>query len=73
LHKLSPPWEGPFKVTKALLNGSYYLADIRDEEEKKMRKKAAGKRGTKRKRGIDDPFEQTRRPWNIEQLRPFYT
>jgi hypothetical protein len=73
LHKLSPPWEGPFIVTKALLNGSYYLADIRDEEEKKMRKKAAGKRGTKRKRGIDDPFEQTRRPWNIEQLRPFYT
>ena len=25
LHKLSPPWEGPFVVSKALLNGSYYL------------------------------------------------
>src|SRR3954466_1483659 len=22
-HKLSPPWEGPFIISKALLNGSY--------------------------------------------------
>jgi hypothetical protein len=28
-HKLSPPWEGPFVISKALLNGSYYLIDIR--------------------------------------------
>jgi hypothetical protein len=27
-HKLSPPWEGPFIISKALLNGSYYLVDI---------------------------------------------
>src|SRR4051812_24513224 len=25
--KLSPPWEGPFIISKALLNGSYYLVD----------------------------------------------
>ena len=39
LHKLSPPREGPFIVTKALLNGSYYMYDIRDAEEKKRCKK----------------------------------
>jgi hypothetical protein len=27
-HKLSPPWEGPFVISKALLNGFYYLVDI---------------------------------------------
>ena len=27
-HKLSPKWEGPFMVSKVLLNGSYYLVDI---------------------------------------------
>ena len=25
MHKLSPPWEGPFVVSKTLHNGSYYL------------------------------------------------
>ena len=29
-HKLSPPWEGPFIISKALLNGSYYLVDNRE-------------------------------------------
>lgn len=29
-HKLSPKWEGPFMVSKVLLNGSYYLVDIRE-------------------------------------------
>jgi hypothetical protein len=29
-HKLSSPWEGPFVISKALLNGSYYLIDIRE-------------------------------------------
>jgi hypothetical protein len=29
-HKLSPPWEGPFVISKALLNESYYLVDIRE-------------------------------------------
>ena len=28
MHKLSPPWEGPFMVSKNLHNGSYYLIDI---------------------------------------------
>ena len=27
-HKLSPPWEGPFVVSKNLNNGSYYLIDV---------------------------------------------
>ena len=30
MHKLSPPWEGPFVVSKNLHNGSYYLIDMRD-------------------------------------------
>jgi hypothetical protein len=25
-----PSWEGPFIISKALLNGSYYLIDIRE-------------------------------------------
>jgi hypothetical protein len=29
-HKQSPPWEGSFVINKALLNGSYYLVDIRE-------------------------------------------
>uniref|UniRef100_A0ACD5ZI19 Uncharacterized protein n=1 Tax=Avena sativa TaxID=4498 RepID=A0ACD5ZI19_AVESA len=39
LHKLSPPWEGPFIIkgpfiiSKALLNGSYYLVDNRELED----------------------------------------
>ena len=27
MHKLSPPWEGPFIVSKALHNNVYYLID----------------------------------------------
>ena len=27
-HKLSPPWEGPFMVSKNLNNGSYYLIEV---------------------------------------------
>ena len=30
MHKLTPPWEGPFVVSKNLHNGSYYLIDVRD-------------------------------------------
>ena len=26
MHKLSPPWKGPFVVSKNLNNGSYYLS-----------------------------------------------
>ena len=32
MHKLSPPWEGPFVVSKNLQNGSYYLVDMRDAD-----------------------------------------
>ena len=33
MHKLSPPWEGPFVVSKNLNNGSYYLIDARDHKD----------------------------------------
>ena len=53
MHKLSPPWEGPFVVSKNLNNGSYYLIDVRDES--------------------TTSGQETRRPWNIAHLRPYYT
>ena len=56
-HKLSPPWEGPFIVSKALHNDAYYLIDAR-----KARKNKADRSG-----------EETKRPWNVALLRPFYT
>jgi hypothetical protein len=37
-HKLSPPWEGPFVISKALLNGSYYLIDIRELDKQPSKK-----------------------------------
>jgi hypothetical protein len=33
MHKLSPPWEGPFIIDKVLGNDSYYLVDIRGDSE----------------------------------------
>ena len=30
VHKLSPPWEGPFIVSQALHNDSYYLIDAHE-------------------------------------------
>ena len=57
MHKLSPSWEGPFIVSKALLNDSYYLIDARKE----MPNKA------------DKSGEESKRPWNIALLRPFYS
>ena len=65
-HKLSPTWEGPFVISKALKNGAYYLVDLRDIKKKK-------KRGRKRKRNEEAVLKETKRPWNIEQLRLFYT
>ena len=56
-HKLSPPWEGPFIVSKALHNDAYYLIDAQ-----KPRKKKKDKSG-----------EETKRPWNVALLRPFYS
>ena len=54
MHKLSPPWEGPFVVSKNLHNGSYYLIDVREHKDSRK-------------------SEETRRPWNIAHLRPYYT
>ena len=53
MHKLSPPWEGPFVASKNLHNGSYYLIDVREDSRSSE--------------------EETRRPWNIALLRPYYT
>ena len=33
MHKLSPPWEGPFVVINNLNNGSYYLIDVREHKD----------------------------------------
>ena len=55
VHKLSPPWEGPFVVSKNLNNGSYYLINIREHKDSRKSE------------------EETRRPWNIAHLRPYYT
>ena len=55
MHKLSPPWEGPFVVSKNLNNGSYYLIDVRDHKDSCTSE------------------EETRWPWNIAHLRPYYT
>jgi hypothetical protein len=38
-HKLSRPWEGPFVISKALLNGSYYLIDIRELDKRPSKKR----------------------------------
>ena len=57
-HKLSPPWEGPFIVSRALRDrNAYYLIDAR--KSRKHKKDTAG--------------EETTRPWNAELLRPFYS
>ena len=56
-HKLSAPWEGPFIVSKALHNDSYYLIDAQDA----------------RKDGLDRRGQETKRPWNVALLRPFYS
>ena len=56
-HKLSPPWEGPFIVSRAMHNDSYYLIDAQEP----------------RKDGLDRPGQETKRPWNVALLRPFYS
>ena len=33
MHKLSPPWEGPFVVSKNLHNGSYDIIDVREHKD----------------------------------------
>jgi len=56
-HKLSPPWEGPFIVSRALLNDSYYLIDAQQPRKNKR----------------DRSGQETNRPWNVALLRPFYS
>ena len=34
-HKLSAPWEGPFVISKALGNDSYYLIDTKNPKARK--------------------------------------
>ena len=54
MHKLSPPCEGPFVVSKNLNNGSYYLIDVREHKTSYKSE------------------QETRWPWNIAHLRPYY-
>ena len=56
-HKLSAPWEGPFVISRALGNDSYYLID------------AQKPKGRKRY----DSGEESERPWNANLLRRFYS
>ena len=56
-HKLSPPWEGPFIVRKALHNDAYYLINAQEPVKDK----------------VDKSDQEAERPWNIALLRPFYS
>ena len=67
-HKLQSPWEGPFVVSKVLHNGSYYLVDFRE-----LKDRPANWYRKRKREDPDDIYDETDRPWNIAQLRPFYT
>ena len=59
-HKLAPPWEGPFVISKALNNGSYYLVDIREIKDRPpnfLQKRTREDSG--------DIYDEIERPWNI--------
>ncbi|KAK1679374.1 hypothetical protein QYE76_040222 [Lolium multiflorum] len=56
-HKLLPPWEGPFIVSKVLHNDAYYLIDAQEWKKGKA----------------DRSGEESKRPWNVALLRPFYS
>ena len=62
MHKLSPPWEGPFIISKKLNNGSYYLVDAREKSE-----------SVNDTSHSTFSLEERERSWNIAQLRPYYT
>jgi hypothetical protein len=64
-HKLSPPWEGPLVISKALLNSSYYLVDIRELDKRPSKKH--------KQRDTNDIYDETDHPWNIVHLHPIYT
>jgi transposase InsO family protein len=67
-HKLQSPWEGPFVVSKVLHNGSYYLVDFRE-----LRDRPANWHRKRKREDPGDIYDETDRPWNISQLRPFHT
>jgi hypothetical protein len=56
-HKLTPPCEGPFLVSKDLHNDAYYLIDAQAPKKNK----------------VDRSGEETNRPWSIALLRLFYS
>jgi hypothetical protein len=56
-HKLTPPWEGPFIMSKALHNDAYYLIDAQ----------------APKKNQVDRSGEETKQQWNIALLRTFYS
>ena len=33
MHKLLPPWEGPFAISRVLGNDAYYLRDVRKDDQ----------------------------------------
>jgi hypothetical protein len=41
-HKLTPPWEGPFIVSKALHNDAYYLIDAQAPKKNKVDRSGRG-------------------------------
>ena len=57
MHKLSPPWEGPFIISRVLGNDSYYLVDARKRDAD----------------DDDSKLAEVERPWNVNLLRCFYT
>ena len=59
MHKLSPPWEGPFIISRKLHNGSYYLVDAREHSTT-----------TNNTDHSTNTLEERNRPWNVAQLRP---
>ena len=56
-YKLSAPWGGPFVVSKALDNDSYYLIDAQKPRARKR----------------DDSGKESERPRNANLLRRFYS
>jgi hypothetical protein len=56
MHKRSSPWEGPFIVSRVLGNGAYYLIDAQEP----------------RKNKADNSDKETKHPWNVILLKPFF-
>ena len=61
-HKLSPPWEGPFIISRKLQNGSYCLVYAKEHNTI-----------TNDTDHSTNTLEERNRPWNIAQLHPYFT